>query len=171
MIWPILEVRAEIQKYFRSFFGSNEDIQKSFWNYLTSNCELRLCADKFVFKTAFLLSDWFIQKQKNFSKFKVQRQFQYLTSIITLWIWDELDKDVILSCTTYSSKLTKFFNARIYVKFLSWFCVFLFRIFNLVVFIFYFIDIINKNWFNVVNSVTCLLKNRIKNILLGIRTG
>ena len=34
MIWPILEARAEIQKYFRSFFGSNEDIQKSFWNYL-----------------------------------------------------------------------------------------------------------------------------------------
>ena len=29
MIWPILEARAEIQKYFRSFFGSNEDIQKS----------------------------------------------------------------------------------------------------------------------------------------------
>ena len=26
---------AEIQKYFSSFFGSNEDIQKSFWNYLT----------------------------------------------------------------------------------------------------------------------------------------
>jgi hypothetical protein len=35
MIWPILEARAEIKKYFRSFFGSNEDIQKSFWNYLT----------------------------------------------------------------------------------------------------------------------------------------
>ena len=35
MIWPILEARAEIQKYFRSLFGSNEDIQKSFWNYLT----------------------------------------------------------------------------------------------------------------------------------------
>ena len=35
MIWHILEARAEIQKYFRSFFGTNEDIQKSFWNYLT----------------------------------------------------------------------------------------------------------------------------------------
>ena len=35
MIWPILEARAGIQKHFRSFFGSNEDIQKSFWNYLT----------------------------------------------------------------------------------------------------------------------------------------
>ena len=35
MIWPILEARAEIEKYFHSFFGSNEDIQKSFWNYLT----------------------------------------------------------------------------------------------------------------------------------------
>ena len=35
MIWPISEARAEIQKSFRSFFGSNEDIQKSFWNYLT----------------------------------------------------------------------------------------------------------------------------------------
>ena len=35
MIWPILEARAEIQKYFRSFFGSNKDIQKSFYNYLT----------------------------------------------------------------------------------------------------------------------------------------
>ena len=34
-IWPILEARAEIQKYFRSFFGSNEGIQKSSWNYLT----------------------------------------------------------------------------------------------------------------------------------------
>ena len=35
MIWPILEACAEIQKYFHSFFCSNEDIQKSFWNYLT----------------------------------------------------------------------------------------------------------------------------------------
>ena len=35
MIWPILDARAEIQKYFCSFFGSNKDIQKSFWNYLT----------------------------------------------------------------------------------------------------------------------------------------
>ena len=35
MIWPILEARAEIQKYFCSFFGSNEEIQESFWNYLT----------------------------------------------------------------------------------------------------------------------------------------
>ena len=26
MTWPILEVRAEIQKYFRSFISSNEDI-------------------------------------------------------------------------------------------------------------------------------------------------
>ena len=34
MIWPILEATAEIQKYFCPFFGSNEDIQKSFWNYL-----------------------------------------------------------------------------------------------------------------------------------------
>ena len=41
MIWPILEARAEIQKYFRSFFGSNEDIQKSFWNYLTFRCIIR----------------------------------------------------------------------------------------------------------------------------------
>ena len=30
MILPILEATAEIQKYFRSFFGSNEDIKKSF---------------------------------------------------------------------------------------------------------------------------------------------
>ena len=27
MIWPILESRAEIQKYFRSFFGSNENLK------------------------------------------------------------------------------------------------------------------------------------------------
>ena len=27
--------RAEILKYFRSFFGSNKDIQKTFWKYLT----------------------------------------------------------------------------------------------------------------------------------------
>ena len=37
MIGPILEAKAEIQKYFCSFFGLNEDIQKSFWNYLTFN--------------------------------------------------------------------------------------------------------------------------------------
>ena len=37
MIWPILEPIAETQQYFSSFFGSNEDIQKSFWNYLTFN--------------------------------------------------------------------------------------------------------------------------------------
>ena len=41
MIWPILEARAEIQKYFRSFCGSNEGIQKSFWNYLTFRCIIR----------------------------------------------------------------------------------------------------------------------------------
>ena len=35
MIWPILEARTKIQKYFCSLFGSNEDIQKSFWNELT----------------------------------------------------------------------------------------------------------------------------------------
>ena len=35
MIWPILEARSEVQKYFCWFFGSNEDNQKSFWNYLT----------------------------------------------------------------------------------------------------------------------------------------
>ena len=26
MIWPILEARAEIEKYFRSFFGSKENL-------------------------------------------------------------------------------------------------------------------------------------------------
>ena len=36
-IWPILEARAEIQKYFWSFFGSNEDKKNRFWNYLTFN--------------------------------------------------------------------------------------------------------------------------------------
>ena len=37
MFWPILEARAEIQKYLRSFFGLNDNewIQKSFWNFLT----------------------------------------------------------------------------------------------------------------------------------------
>ena len=30
MIWPILEARAEIQKYFLSDFGSNENIQICF---------------------------------------------------------------------------------------------------------------------------------------------
>ena len=32
--------RAEIQKYFRSLFGSNEEIQISFWNYLTFSMPL-----------------------------------------------------------------------------------------------------------------------------------
>ena len=41
IIWPILEARAEIQNYFCSFIGSNEDIQKSFWNYLTFKEKLR----------------------------------------------------------------------------------------------------------------------------------
>ena len=41
MIWPILEARAEIQKYFRSFLGTNVDIQKSSWNYLTFSIVLR----------------------------------------------------------------------------------------------------------------------------------
>ena len=40
MTWPILEARAEIQKHFCSFFGSNEDIHKSFWNYLTFSMPL-----------------------------------------------------------------------------------------------------------------------------------
>ena len=35
MIWPILEARAEIQKYFCSFFGSNEDVINLFWDFLT----------------------------------------------------------------------------------------------------------------------------------------
>ena len=37
---------AEIQKYLRSFFGSNEDIQLSFWNYLTFNNVLLLALFK-----------------------------------------------------------------------------------------------------------------------------
>ena len=41
MIWPILEAKAEIRNYFRSFFGSNEDIQKSFGNYLTFSDKLK----------------------------------------------------------------------------------------------------------------------------------
>ena len=43
MIWPILETRAGIQKYFRSFFGSNENIQKSFWNFWPSMSLWRNC--------------------------------------------------------------------------------------------------------------------------------
>ena len=35
MIWPILEARAEIQKYFRSFFGSNENFKICFPDLLT----------------------------------------------------------------------------------------------------------------------------------------
>ena len=35
MIWPILEARVEIEKYFRSFFGSNENFKIWFWDYLT----------------------------------------------------------------------------------------------------------------------------------------
>ena len=45
MIWPILEARAEIQKYFCLFFGSNEDIQKSSWNYLTFK---EICGEEFL---------------------------------------------------------------------------------------------------------------------------
>ena len=37
MIWPVLEVSTDIQKCFCSLFGSNEGIQKSFWNQLTFN--------------------------------------------------------------------------------------------------------------------------------------
>ena len=35
MIWPILEARAKYRNIFNHFFCSNEDIQNSFWNYLT----------------------------------------------------------------------------------------------------------------------------------------
>ena len=35
MIWPILEARAEIQKYFRSFFRSNENFKICFRDLLT----------------------------------------------------------------------------------------------------------------------------------------
>ena len=35
MIWPILEARAEIQKYFRLFFGSNENSKICFRDLLT----------------------------------------------------------------------------------------------------------------------------------------
>ena len=35
MIWPILEARAETQKYFRSFFGSNENFKICFREDLT----------------------------------------------------------------------------------------------------------------------------------------
>ena len=45
MIWPILEARAEIQKYFRSIFGSTKEIQKSFWTYLTFSSPQILAKD------------------------------------------------------------------------------------------------------------------------------
>ena len=48
MIWPILEARAETQKYFRSFFGSNEDLHKSFWIYLTFK------GDNFLYRSTYL---------------------------------------------------------------------------------------------------------------------
>ena len=32
MIWPILEAKAEIEKYFRSVFGSNENFKVCFRN-------------------------------------------------------------------------------------------------------------------------------------------
>ena len=35
MISPILEARAKIQKYFRSFFGSNENFKMCFRDLLT----------------------------------------------------------------------------------------------------------------------------------------
>ena len=35
MIWPILEARAEIQKYFRPFFDSNENFVIGFQDLLT----------------------------------------------------------------------------------------------------------------------------------------
>ena len=35
LIQPLLEARAEIQKYFRSFFGSNENFEICFWDLLT----------------------------------------------------------------------------------------------------------------------------------------
>ena len=35
MICPILEARAEIEKYFRSIFGSNENFKLCFRKYLT----------------------------------------------------------------------------------------------------------------------------------------
>ena len=54
MIWPILEARAEIQKHFRSFFGSNEDIQKSFWNYPTFRRGLAVIDFLFLFLFSFL---------------------------------------------------------------------------------------------------------------------
>ena len=36
LIRPLLEARAEIQKYFRSFFGSNENFEICFRDLLTS---------------------------------------------------------------------------------------------------------------------------------------
>ena len=59
MIWPILEAREEIKKYFRSFFGSNEDIQESFWNYLTfmfSNFLQRKLNAKYIKSTYWVLT-------------------------------------------------------------------------------------------------------------------
>ena len=35
LIWPLLEARAEIQKYFRWFFGSNEKFRICFRDWLT----------------------------------------------------------------------------------------------------------------------------------------
>ena len=41
MIWPILEARAEIEKYFLSFFGSNENFKICFRNQLTFSAYLK----------------------------------------------------------------------------------------------------------------------------------
>ena len=35
LIGPLLEARAEMQNYFRSFFGSNEKFRICFWDLLT----------------------------------------------------------------------------------------------------------------------------------------
>ena len=46
MIWPILEARAEIELYFCSFFGSNENFKICFWNQLTFRQQINSAPDQ-----------------------------------------------------------------------------------------------------------------------------
>ena len=124
--------RAEIQKYFSSFFGSNEDIQKSFWNYLTSSeqCLHQFCLwinlpEKNLFKINLLTSEnlyiSFFLDIINFllnfhsiskpfllhSSQTVICQFSNLLSMRIIGIWNFWNKILKLKFI-YSEKATKF---------------------------------------------------------------
>ena len=79
IIRPILEARAELQKYFSSVFGSNENFEICFWDWLTITVYL----PEILFLKAMRVAGIFFPLNDMISE--LNSQFQITVIFLPLW--------------------------------------------------------------------------------------